>query len=32
MKNKPEPGSDLILYQAEEGRTRLQVRLVDETV
>ncbi len=32
MKNKPEPDSDLILYQTEDGRTRLQVRLEGETV
>ena len=32
MKKKPEPDSDLILYLTEDGRTRLQVRLEDETV
>ncbi len=32
MKNKPEPGSDLVLYLTEDGRTRLQVRLEGETV
>ena len=32
MKKKPEPDSDLILYQTEDGRTRLQVRLEGETV
>lgn len=32
MKNQPEPDSDLILYQTEDGRTRLQVRLEGETV
>ena len=32
MKNKPEPGSDLILYLTEDGRTRLHVRLEGETV
>jgi hypothetical protein len=30
---KPEnPDSDLILYQTEDGRTRIEVRLQDETV
>ena len=32
MKNEPQPNSDLILYQTEDGRTRLQVRLEGETV
>jgi hypothetical protein len=35
MKSKPQPAqpeSDLILYQTEDGRTRLQVRLQGETV
>ncbi len=32
MKDMPEPDSDLILYQTEDGRTRLQVRLDGETV
>jgi len=32
MMNKPEPDSALILYQTEDGRTRLQVRLESETV
>ena len=32
MKHKPEPDSDLILYQTEDGRTRLQVRLEGGTV
>ena len=32
MKNEPKPDSDLILYQTEDGRTRLQVRLDGETV
>ena len=32
MKSKPQPPSDLILYQTEDGRTRLQVRLEGETV
>jgi hypothetical protein len=32
MKNEPQPDSDLILYQTEDGRTRLQVRLEGETV
>ena len=32
-KNEPAPGkSDLILYQTEDGKTRLEVRLQDETV
>ena len=32
MKNQPEPDSDMILYQTEDGRTRVQVRLDGETV
>ena len=32
MKNKPEPDSDLILYQTEDGRTRIQCRFENETV
>ncbi|MHB9022486.1 MAG: virulence RhuM family protein [Halothiobacillus sp.] len=32
MKNQPQPDSDLIFYQTEDGRTRLQVRLQGETV
>lgn len=36
MKNKPENtavnGSEILLYQTEDGRNRLDVRLVDETV
>ncbi len=32
MKSKPPPQSDLILFQTEDGRTRLQVRLEGETV
>lgn len=32
MKNKPQPDSDLILYQTEDGRTRIQCRFEDETV
>ena len=32
MNPKPQPDSDLILYQTEDGRTRLQVRLEGETV
>jgi len=32
MKKKPESDSDLILYQTEDGQTRLQVRLEGETV
>ena len=31
MKNKPEPDSDLILYQTEDGRTRIQCRFENET-
>src|SRR5512137_1787228 len=32
MKNEPKPDSHLILYQTEDGRTRLEVRLQNETV
>jgi len=32
MKNEPKPDSHLILYQTEDGRTSLQVRLDKETV
>ena len=32
MKNEPQPDSDLILYQTEDGRTRIQCRFEDETV
>lgn len=32
MSNEPLPQSDLIFYQTEDGRTRLQVRLEGETV
>ena len=32
MKHEPKPDSDLILYQTEDGRTRLQVRLQGDTV
>jgi hypothetical protein len=32
MKKKPEPDSDLILYQTEDGRTRIQCRFENETV
>jgi hypothetical protein len=32
MKHGPQANSDLILYQTEDGRTRLQVRLEGETV
>lgn len=32
MKKEPQPDSDLILYQTEDGRTRRQVRLEGETV
>ena len=30
--NEPKPGGEIVLYQTEDGRTRLQVRLDDETV
>lgn len=32
MKKEPKPNSDLILYQTEDGRTRIQCRFEDETV
>ena len=32
MSDEPLPNSEIILYQAEDGRTRLQVRLQEETV
>jgi hypothetical protein len=32
MKKEPQPGSDLILYETEDGRTRIQCRFEDETV
>ena len=32
MKNEPDPDSDLILYQTEDGRTRIQCRFENETV
>lgn len=32
MKDKPRPESDLILYQTEDGRTRIQCRFENETV
>ena len=32
MKNKPEPDSEIILYQTEDGRTRIQCRFENETV
>ena len=32
MKNEPRPNSDLILYQTEDGRTRIQCRFENETV
>jgi hypothetical protein len=32
MKNEPSPQSDLILYQTEDGRTRIQCRFEGETV
>jgi hypothetical protein len=30
--NEPKPSGEIVLYQTEDGRTRLQVRLEDETV
>ena len=32
MKNEPRPNTDLILYQTEDGRTRIQCRFENETV
>ena len=32
MKKEPQPNSDLILYQTEDGRTRIQCRFENETV
>jgi len=32
MKHEPKPDSDLILYQTEDGRTRIQCRFENETV
>lgn len=32
MSDEPLPNSEIILYQTEDGRTRIQVRLQDETV
>ncbi|HMP82165.1 MAG TPA: virulence RhuM family protein [Verrucomicrobiota bacterium] len=32
MKNEPQPNSELILYQTEDGRTRIQCRFESETV
>src|SRR5258707_14595603 len=32
MKKEPQPDSDLILYQTEDGRTRIQCRFENETV
>ena len=32
MDEKPSPNSDFILYQAEDGRTRIQCRFEDETL
>ena len=32
MKNEPHPDSDLILYQTEDGRTRIQCRFENETL
>ncbi len=30
--NSPAPGGDILLFQTDDGRTRLEVRLMDETV
>ncbi len=32
MEPKPKPGSEIVLFQTEDGRTRLEVRLDNETV
>lgn len=32
MRKKPGPGSEIIFYPGEDGRSRIQVRLEDETV
>ncbi len=32
MKNDPQPNSEIILYQTEDGRTRIQCRLENETL
>ena len=32
MKNESQPVSDLILYQTEDGRTRIQCRFEDDTI
>ena len=32
MSDEPQPNSDLILYQTEDGRTRIQCRFENETV
>ena len=32
MPQKPKPASELVLYQTEDGSTRLEVRLENETV
>ena len=32
MSDQPLPDSELILYQTEDGRTRVQCRFVDETL
>lgn len=31
-KNNPHPSSEIILYQTEDGRSRIEVRLENETV
>ena len=32
MKSEPQPNSDAILYQTEDGRTRIQCRFENETL
>ncbi len=32
LNNSPQPSSEIILYQTEDGRSRIEVRLEDETV
>ena len=32
MSDEPEPDSEIILYQTEDGRTRIQCRLENETL
>ena len=32
MKKKPEPAGDILLYQTDDGQTRLEVRIQEETV